>query len=44
MNEPSNFNPVNCPQNKYEFPDVRISNSNQLLINLIVLSFFLSYN
>ncbi len=31
MNEPSNFDPVNCPHNKYEFPDVRTSNLNKLL-------------
>jgi hypothetical protein len=31
MNETTNFEPVNCLHNKYEFPDVRTSNLNDLM-------------
>jgi hypothetical protein len=38
MNEPTNFEPVNCPHNKHEFPDVRTSDINKVLKILILFS------
>jgi hypothetical protein len=40
MNEPSNFDSSNCPHNKYDFPDVRTSNSENLSTDNFV-TFFL---
>ncbi len=34
MNEPSSSDPVYCPHNKYDFPDVRISNFENIIKGL----------